>query len=424
MKVTALTAQSFRSIWNNKVRSILTVLGIVIGIASVMLLVGLGNGLKQKVLNQIGDLDVKQIIVSSKSPDQETAERKGGRFTFSNDSGLENLTEADYQKVKNTSNVQAASPQASAKIDATATAGAATATAYQLYGVSAAYATLNHYKLGTGTFLNNKQVGSKDHVVVLGSKAAEQLFPGQTAVGKTLYVKDVAFTVIGVLGKPAQTDAFKDDPSTNIYTGYKQWLALTEKQKFGAIVASASSEDTVDEAAESVTETLISNHAISDTNKTDFDVNTNKQLLATLNDVNGGFATTLTGLAGISLVVAGIGIMNIMLVTVTERTREIGLRRAVGAKTRHIVLQFLVEAVMLTTLGGVLGVLLGLTFTQQAGSFLNSVTPGAGGDAQIIIDLSTILMAVGTSVAVGIVFGIFPAVKAARLDPVDALRFE
>jgi putative ABC transport system permease protein len=433
MKITALLAQSFRSIWNNKVRSSLTVLGIVIGIAAVIALVGLGNGLQASVTDKIGGLGITKVTVRSQTPGALTAERQrgpgGGKGGFVFGGGnVETLTKADYQTVKNTADIKAASPEGSTQTDVALTANADTASAYQLYGVDSDYFDIQDYKVGSGSLLTGAQVDSSEAVAVLSHQAAEQLFPSiDNPVGQKVYIKDTEFTVTGVLAEPEQQAAggpiMTSGGAGGIYTGYNKWQEVTGKEKFSSIVADASSEEAVEKAADAIKTSLLSAHGITDENKSDVAINTNKSLLDTASDVTGSFTTTLAGIAAISLVVGGIGIMNIMLVTVTERTREIGLRRAVGAKTRHILLQFLLESVMLTMIGGILGLIAGIGFSQYAGQLL-AAAPGMGDGVQAVIDGGTVLMAVGVSALIGIVFGLFPAIKATRLDPVEALRYE
>lgn len=426
MRLTALLSQSFRSIWNNKVRSSLTILGIVIGIAAVIALVGLGNGLQASVTDKIGNLGITKITIRSQTPGPQTAERQRGPggakgvFMFGN-SNVETLTATDYQAILGTPDVKAASPEASTQIDVALTADASTASAYQLYGIDSSYFTIQDYNLESGNLLTQTQIDESTTVVVLSQQAKEQLFPAlENPIGQKVYIKDTEFTVIGVLEEPEEMIGPVSKGVGGIYTGYKRWQTISGKEKFNSMITDASSEETVEKVAETITNQLMTAHGITDKNKSDISVSTNKSLRDTASSVTGSFTTTLAGIAAISLVVGGIGIMNIMLVTVTERTREIGLRRAVGAKTRHILLQFLLESIMLTTIGGVLGLIIGIGFSQKAGELL-SMAPGM---VQAVVDGGTIMLAVGVSVVIGIVFGLFPAIKATRLDPVEALRYE
>jgi len=435
MKITRVLGQSFRSIWNNKIRSSLTILGIVIGIAAVISLVGLGNGLQASVTDRIGGLGITKITLRSQDPERQTAERQraggpgggGGGMRFSFGGGdTETLTEEDYSTVEATDNIAQASPEMSAQVDVTKTKNADTATAFQLYGVDTDYLDIQEYQLKSGSFITDDQVKDKEAVVVIGEQAATDIFETTDVVGKEIYIKDKKFTIIGVMQTPEDAAPF-NNPADNLYTGYKKWLDLNDKEKFSGIVANASSEETVQSAAEAIESKILENHEITNEEKADIGVSTSQDLLETASSVTGSFTTTLAGIAAISLVVGGIGIMNIMLVTVTERTREIGLRRAVGAKTRHILVQFLIESMLLTLIGGAIGLLGGILISQQLGSLLSFVPGGGGPDSQsvqAVVDVQTMILAVGISAGIGIIFGLFPAIKASRLDPVEALRYE
>jgi putative ABC transport system permease protein len=216
--------------------------------------------------------------------------------------------------------------------------------------------------------------------------------------------------------------------TSSFVTGYKTWLTQTDGEKLSSVSARAKNEDVVEEVASAIETKLFENRDVTDANKADVAVTTSEDLLSTVSSVATSFTSTLTGIAAISLLVGGIGIMNIMLVTVTERTREIGLRRALGAKSQHIVYQFLLEALLLTLIGGLVGVGIGIAFGSNVTSLISTGfggRMGAGGQStQVVIDLSTILLAVGISMGIGILFGLFPALKAAKLDPVEALRYE
>lgn len=435
MKIGALISQSFQSILHNKVRSGLTILGIVIGIGSVIALVGLGKGLQANVATSLGGLGTTRITLQSQNPERETAQRQqtrpgGGRggFTFGGGGGTETLTEADYEKVRTVSNITAVSPEARTQVDVTKSADAAEATAFSLVGVSADYFGMQKYSISHGETLSETQISDSQHVVAIGEQVATDLFGEDDPIGKTIYLKDTEFTVTGVLAAPENASPF-NNPADNLYTGYKTWLAVTQKTAFSSLIAEATSEETVEAAADSAKKVVLELHGITDETKANVGVSTSKDLLDTVGSVASSFTAVLAGIAAISLLVGGIGIMNIMLVTVTERTREIGLRRAVGAKKYHIMLQFLVESVLLTLIGGGLGLLLGIVLSTYAGALISGL-PGRGfggpnaSQIQGIVDMGTVLLAVGVSAGIGIVFGLFPALKAANLDPVEALRYE
>lgn len=434
-----LIKQSFRSIFHNPVRSGLTVLGIVIGIAAVISLMGLSNGLKSQVTSNISNLDANRVTVSTTDPNRPTAEREGsdsggrpggppggmGGFSFNNQDPT--LTVANYNTLRGLDAVAAASPRGQQQVDVTKTKNATKATGFDLLGVSTDYAKMSSLSIANGTWLTDNSAKS----VVLGSKAAEDLFSSSSAaVGKTVYLKDTAYKVVGVLAEVEGRAGGAIGPggmvNNQLFTGFNSWLTLTDSTAFSTILLDAASEDQVDQVVSEAQTALDTSHS-----KADFEITTNAQVLSTIADVSGGFTTALIGIAAISLLVGGIGIMNVMLMSVTERTREIGLRRAVGAKRRSITSQFVLESVLLTLIGGVVGVALGYLLAGSLGSLIPQAGgpgrgPGGFGASQVaaVIDLQTVGLAVLVSVVLGLVFGIVPAVRASRLDPARALRYE
>ncbi len=453
MKPFAIIGQSFRSIYSNKVRSSLTILGIVIGIAAVIALVSLGNGLKSNVTSNISNLGTKDLQIRSQDPERATAQREegpGGQgpgggerggFTFGGGQ-TSTITQDDYADIKDNKNIELASVEMNRRFDVALTQDADEATAYSVYGIDGDYASIKDFSTTNGALLTQKQIDNSDASVILGEDAASTLFPDtNNPVGQTIYISDTAYVVAGVLATQESASPF-DNPSQAIFMGYKSFLTLEESSAttdeqntesststgdFSTVVARATTEDTVDAAQDEIHATLLKNHSITDEDKADVAIQTSKDLLSTVSSVAESFTNTLAGIAAISLIVGGIGIMNIMLVTVTERTREIGLRRALGAKNRHILMQFLTESLLLTLIGGALGVVGGIIASQKASSlisFLPQRGPADTSDVQAVVSPSTLILAVVISVGIGIVFGLFPAWKASRLDPVEALRYE
>jgi len=403
---------------SNKSRSALTILGIVIGITAIMLVLSLGTGAQNLILGQVQGMGARTIVVIP-------GRQPSGPSDFAN-VFLDSLKERDLRAVQQKENVPYAKDVMPIVFG----------TARLAYGNETYQATV----LGSGSeerddifqeifdiapergsFFTAADVQSKAPVAVIGDKIREHLFGDETdPLGKKIRVKNKTFQVIGVLGRKGQVSFFNfDDMVLAPYTTAQQYLL--GRKYFDRIIVSTISEDTIRTTVEDLKTTLRANHNISDPEKDDFFVETQADLAERLKTITTALTLFLSGVAGISLFVGGVGIMNIMLVSVTERTREIGLRKALGATTRDILTQFLFEAVLLTSLGGLVGILLG-SFLSFGVSF--GITHFALTIWQFSFPYLGAVLGIVVSVAVGLIFGIYPARVASRKSPIEALRYE
>ncbi|MFN8036175.1 MAG: ABC transporter permease [Acidimicrobiia bacterium] len=391
----------------NRLRAALTMLGILIGVASVILLVAVGNGSAVAVRKRIESLGTNTLTVFNQRFGF------GRRSTTGTQSRVSALTLADVKAIQNPQNapdVKSVAPTISGS--AIATYQGATYTPGSLLGTTPAYESVRGLETSSGRFFDRTDVSQHNRVVVLGPTVVTNLFGSADPVGSTVALGSSNFQVIGVL-KSKGTNGLQDQDDVALipYTTMEDTLTGYTGQ-VNNIVVEAQSSDVMDAASAEITNTLLATHKITD-GVADFNVLNQATLLATSNDTNRVFTVLLGAVAAISLLVGGIGVMNIMLVTVTERTREIGIRKAIGARRSDILGQFLAEAVFLTVLGGAIGVVAGLVGAKFR---VVGVTP--------VVQPYSIALAFGVAVAVGLFFGIYPANRAATLRPIEALRHE
>ncbi|MEW6554858.1 MAG: ABC transporter permease [Actinomycetota bacterium] len=415
MKAARVVRQSLGAIFANKARSFLTVLGIVIGIASVIALMSLGNGAKKDLTESVSILGTTNITVTPgvSSGTGPLGSHGGQGQGITGGREMSTLTQGDLDAL--------AAMTGSSGISAVSGNIAATSIfetqqgerRFQVTGTSQHYPGIMNLEVAEGGWYTEQDVESGAAVIVLGSDLAGAVSGGETPMGKSLQVGGDQYTVIGVLGVAEENGI--TNPNEGAFIPYTAARTSFDTEYFSSIVIQAQDEGSVDAVKEEATGVLLSNHGIEDEELADFTVRSSQDLLATISSITDIMTAFLAGIAAISLLVGGIGIMNIMLVSVTERTREIGLRKAVGARTIDILVQFIAEAVMLTFAGGILGILFGQVLSVAAGHMLEFSTVVTGG---------SVLLAVFVAAVIGIVFGIYPAAKAARLDPIEALRYE
>jgi putative ABC transport system permease protein len=401
-----LLKETIWSLAGNKVRSGLTILGIVIGIASVITMVAIGQGAKNSVESSIESIGSNLIMINPGAQRVSGINQGGG--------SSQTLTVEDATAIKEEiTNVKAVAPSVTKRSQITAKGNN---TNTQIIGTNADYLIARNVTIDSGAFFSDQQMKSSAKVAVLGPTTRDDLFgENVNPIGQTIRANNIDFQVIGVTTSKGGSGFSNQDDLV--------YVPLTSAQHYlsGSIYVSnisiaAEDQTSMVSVQEQTSELLLKRHKIGDPTQADFSIMNQNDIIATATSITGTFTILLSSIAGISLLVGGIGIMNMMLTTVTERTREIGLRKAVGVRKIYINLQFLAEAVVLTFLGGTIGVILGWGASLLVSHFVTSLKTS--------VSPSAVLLAFGVSAGVGIIFGFYPARRAANLSPIEALRYE
>lgn len=400
--------ESFLMAWAsliaNKLRSLLTMLGIIIGVAAVIALVSIGNGVKQDIEDSISSLGSNLLVVLPGAPRTPGARSSQG--------SMKSLKISDYEAIAKLEGVKAASPMTNGSY----------VVIYQnknwttsVAGVNSNFQDVNNWTMTSGRFFSDKNVQNRERVAVVGETVVKNLFTDEDPVGKEIRVKNIPFRVIGVL-KSKGNGTMGNDQDDTVLIPYTTSMERVEGIDYlRRVYVVAKDDGGIDRLQADIENLLRVRHNIKDTNLDDFNIQNMKSIMETVAQTTGTFTLFLGAVAAISLVVGGIGIMNIMLVSVTERTREIGVRKALGATYSVIVTQFLIEAVVISLMGGFIGIAFGIGASKVIGRVSGMST---------IVSVPTIIMSFAFSMAIGLIFGIYPARKAAKLNPIDALHYE
>jgi putative ABC transport system permease protein len=405
MKWKNLIKVAFKSIIKNKMRTLLTMLGIIIGVAAVIVMVAIGKGAEKRIQDQIASMGTNLIMIFPGSMQQ-------GGVRMGSDSGVR-LTLDDVEKLKkNSTLLQAVSPVVRTGVQVIGGSGNWNTS---VWGGSEEYLNIRDWKMSSGDFFTANDVRAQNKVCVIGQTIVKNLFPTEDPVGQQLRLRNVPFKIIGVLKERGQS-AFGQDQDDVIIAPYTTvYYRLSGEPHINQILARAVSLEQMTQAQAEITSIMRDAHKLQEGEDADFTVRNQTDIASTAEETTQVLTILLASIASISLLVGGIGIMNIMLVSVTERTHEIGIRMAIGARSRDILVQFLIEAIVLSLSGGLIGVLIGFVATY----IVHLAT-----DWNTVIAPMNVLLSFGFAGAVGVFFGYYPARKAAALNPIEALRYE
>ncbi len=410
---------ALRALGANKLRSALTMLGVIIGVGAVISLMSIGAGLQEQITSQIRSLGPNLLFIRPGA--QQTGGVRaaaGTRPTLTLDDS-EALVNAGFPYLVDVAAQQDSGGQLIAGDRNWQS---------RVSGVTPSFQFVRNSPVELGEFINDQHVQNRSRVMVIGSDVAQQLFGDNDPIGETIRANRQSFRVIGVLeSKGASGFSNQDDavymPLTTMQTRFNRFRGRGGATNVSSIAVQLTDEEAADQAVQEIADLLRERHNVA---QDDFTILSQKDLLETVGQVTTGITLFLGAVAGISLLVGGIGIMNIMLVSVTERTREIGIRKALGAKRRDILMQFLIEATVVSLFGGGIGVALGVGGSRLINAVLSSLgSDDAGGQfLQTVVPADAIILAFVVSAAIGLFFGLYPALRAARLNPIEALRYE
>ena len=403
MRTKNLLKVAYKSIIKNRMRSFLTVLGIIIGVGAVIAMVAIGQGTSAEVESQVSALGSNLIMVRPGSSNMGGVSRGAGSVNF--------LTLKDVEKLRSESEY-IAEVSAFVKASGQVIAGGKNWSS-QTNGVDPNYLIIKDWELETGRFFTERDNRSRAKVAVLGETVVDELFGEADPIGQKIRIRNIPFKVIGVLEAKGSSMMGDQDDVILVPTNTALYR-MTDGKHIHDIMISAMSNEVMEEAQAEVETIMRKSHRLKDEDDSDFRIRSQTEIIDRVSSVTGTLTLLLGAIAGVSLLVGGIGIMNIMLVSVTERTKEIGIRLAVGARGNDVLIQFMIEAVLLSVVGGLIGIIFGVLLANVASYFMNM---------GIVLNPVISLMAFSFSGAVGVFFGFYPARKAASMDPIEALRY-